>query len=50
MPKFLAASILMLALVDIGMTGGEHVHGVVGVLKQLFGFVLHMGNGSLFSW
>ena len=49
MLKLLAASILMLALVDIGVTRGEHVHGVVGVLKQLFGFVLHMGNGSLFS-
>jgi hypothetical protein len=50
MLKFLAASILMLALVDIGVTRGEHVHEVVGVLRQLCHFVLHMGNGSLFSW
>ena len=50
MLKFLAASILMLALVDIGMTHGEHVHQVVGVLKQFCTYITHMGEGSLFTW
>ena len=50
MLKFLAASILMLALVDIGVTHGENVHAVVGTLRQFCLYVAHMGNGSLFSW
>ncbi|MEG3123569.1 hypothetical protein [Sphingomonas sp. GB1N7] len=50
MLKFLAASILMLALVDIGVARGEHVLDVVGVIGHLFHFVSHMGSGSLFTW
>lgn len=49
MLKFLAASILMLALVDIGLTRGEHVQDVVKILGYGVHYVLHMGAGTLFS-
>lgn len=50
MLKFLAASILMLSLVDIGVAHGEHVQQVVGVIAHFFHYALHMGSGSLFTW